>query len=103
MIDLKLKKKQSTAIPEEAINSREEYPYGLRISLDDSVIKKLGLNLKGVNIGQKVKLSGIAAVIEISEYEKRKTLGLQIQQVEVTVPKTKMNTFNSQQKKGPGE
>ena len=95
MIDLKLKKKQSTAIPEEAINSREEYPYGLRITLDDSVIKKLGLNLKGVNIGQKVKLSGIAAVVEISEYENRKSLRLQIQQIEMPMAKTKPRRDNT--------
>ena len=103
MINLKLKKKQNTEIPIEAISGREEYPYGLRITLDDSVIEKLGLDLKGVDIGQKVKLSGIAAVVEISEYEKRKSLGLQIQQIEMPMAKTKMGVYSNQQKKGAGE
>lgn len=57
--------KESTAlVPTE----RDEYPYGLCISLDEGSLEKLGISMLPA-VGADVKLVAIACVVTVSQHE----------------------------------
>ncbi len=64
----------------------DEYDYGLRISLGDEELEKLGI--KKLEVGKKVLITAGAEVIEFSENEseggKRRRVELQIQKMDIT-------------------
>lgn len=58
-----------------------EYPYGLRINLEEDAISKMGISLPAV--GSKMKLEAVVEVCNVSMYEgegnhKRRSMSLQI-------------------------
>lgn len=65
---------------------QDEYDYGLRISLGDEELEKLGI--KKLEVGKKVIITAAAEVIEFSENEsdsgKRRRVELQIQKMDIT-------------------
>jgi hypothetical protein len=59
------------------------YPWGTRISLDDEALRKMGLDLKSVRVGDGLRLRGDVQVLEIAmeqrqEKGERRRLELQI-------------------------
>jgi len=92
-IDLKLKKKKTNDEPQEAISENEnKYPYGLQLRFETEQIEKID-TLKNLDIGDIVKVFGIAKVSELSSREQvgkeksRKNATLQIQQIAVVSSK----------------
>lgn len=70
------------AKPETALAEAPKYPYGLRISLDEEALKKLGLPALPA-VGQKMSLDAAVEVCSISEYDstgegKKRSMDLQI-------------------------
>lgn len=70
---------------------KEEYPYGLRISLDDESIAKLGIS-KLPEVGLEMYLGATVKVVEVSENElhgenKERRVELQITDMALTVEK----------------
>ena len=92
-IDLKLKKKKTSDEPKEVISENgDKYPYGLQLRFDTEQIEKID-TLKNLDIGEIVKIFGIAKVTELSSREQagkeesRKDAALQIQQIAVVSSK----------------
>lgn len=59
--------------------TREEYPYGLRLSLDNNTLEKLSVSIP--DVGESLSLSGIAKVIakSINESEGKKSVYVELQ------------------------
>ena len=64
-----------------ATSSKAEYPYGIRVNLDDESIEKLGLDFNKFKSGESVKLICEAIVVSRteSEYEGKMTRDLSFQ------------------------
>lgn len=88
LTDLKRTSSDKSAVTSlyEAPSDAEEYDYGLRISLGDEELEKLGI--KKLEVGKKVMIAAVAEVIEFSENEsdngKRRRIELQIQKMDIT-------------------
>ncbi|MDY7579361.1 hypothetical protein RGU70_13665 [Herbaspirillum sp. RTI4] len=90
MIDMKMsaeEAKEQTA-PSESSESESQYPYGLRVSLDDDALEKLGLTSLPA-VGSKISFNAVAEVCGTSSYaqdggEAETSLSLQITGMEVT-------------------
>ena len=67
MIDMKLTPEAKTLLSGEVANT-QEYPYGLRICLDRPSLTKLGITEMPA-VGAKVKVSALASVVGVSQYE----------------------------------
>jgi len=68
-----------------AISSHEDYPYGLRIELNDEVLSKLGMKMPGV--GEEMKVVAVGKVTSVSENQnersRNRSVSIQLQKVEV--------------------
>ena len=62
LVSMKLPKTKKTPTPELAATAREKYPWGLQINLKTEQVKKLGLDLKKLKVGQPVKISAKATI-----------------------------------------
>lgn len=88
MIDMKVSeadKKESAQEMESELNA-PNYPYGLRIYIDDDSYKKLGL--KDCQVGEKLSLSAICEVMSVSAEnvkgdEKEISISLQLKEMEL--------------------
>lgn len=97
MVDMKRKKKKSKGNMKDTAASLndEMYPYGLRVSLQRDEIKKLGIDLKNLDVGQKATLMATVEVSEIAEHkssnmdEYSKRVELQITEMNVSFGKMK--------------
>ena len=111
MVNLKRKKKKAEKA-EEVSRPREEYAYGLRLTLETEELGKLGKTVNDFQIGGKI---GFAAEGEIRELVKREkntdeygaTQRVEIQITDIDlgpVPKpSKFQQFQKESNKGPGE
>lgn len=83
MVNMKMAAKEA-ATPSTVIGPAEEpeYPYGLALTLDDDSLKKLGLSVDGLKVGQAMELHARAEVKSLSksesEGEQHQSVGLQI-------------------------
>lgn len=59
-------KTEKKSFPEVWRNS-DKYPYGLKITLDKAILKKLGLTAKDFKSGETVTLEAVAQVYETSD------------------------------------
>lgn len=90
MIDMKIpKKKIKNGCQPVAVTSG--YPYGLKLNLENEQIKKLGLDIEDLKIGQKVMVIGEAEISNISSYtesdgRKNLSIGLQIMKMDKLSP-----------------
>jgi len=88
MQDMKVTK---PAMPGEPARDVPEYPYGLRLCLDDESLAKLGMkDLPAIDADY--KLTAVACVVRISQDESqggepRRSVDLQIEQMELTPTK----------------
>jgi hypothetical protein len=76
-------KEQITATPSEY---HEKYPYGLRITLNQEQLDKMGIELDGLEAGSEIRLSAVGEIcrfesstcVEDGEEMKRQSLEIQI-------------------------
>jgi len=88
MKSMKLKAEQEVLTSQPIEPEKPEYPYGLKITLEDEQLKALGIKaLPGLE--QMVKLSGKGVVCSISasdsEYGSHRCLSIQITDLEVSM------------------
>lgn len=73
--------------------TRDEYPWGLRISLDNETIKRLGIDAKAMpSVGDIIAVVGMAKVCSVSSHssdgnEQRSSIDLQITDLGLEPPK----------------
>lgn len=67
MINMKTSKKEADLVASESMDS-PEYPYGLRISLDNESLEKLGIT-KLPDVGEQMHLVAHVTVQSVSAYE----------------------------------
>lgn len=71
--------------------ARPEYPYGLRLSLNQETLKKVGLSVKGVKVKDKLMVMAEAEVCEIrsssDEYSDNENMELKITNMAVAPKK----------------
>lgn len=79
------KKKGNKNVEAVASPEREEYPWGLRVSLDDKSISKLGLKPKHMKVGSIVKLEARAYVCGARAQPGGKEKNIELQLVEIGI------------------
>ena len=67
MIDMKMSAEERKEQMQQTDDGMSEYPYGLRICLDDDAIKKLGLTVLP-SVGAKVTFTALSVVCSTSAY-----------------------------------
>lgn len=87
LTNMKMGKKEATLLAETAYDE-PEYPYGLRISLDNAVLDKLGMKTLPA-VGAVVEITARAVVQSVSTYERQdgepsRDVSLQITDMDVT-------------------
>lgn len=87
LVNLKLSKKEKKDLNEVGPASSEgpNYPWGTRLQFEDDIVEKLGLGK--LSVGDKVEITGVGEVTEISQREsgksKSRRVEIQIQRVAV--------------------
>lgn len=81
MINMKQSRKGETLLAETEASEQPEYPYGLRIHLDQESLAKLGIT-EMPEVGKTFTLQAHVQVVSVSQYEndegKSREMGLQI-------------------------
>lgn len=92
MIDMKLKPEAKTLLDEPMNTESPEYPYGLRICLDNESLTKLGITELPA-IDAEFKVTALACVVSISQNESQgsekpyRSVDLQIEMMELSPAK----------------
>jgi len=92
MIDMKLKPEAKTMLGEPVGMDAPEYPYGLRICLDNESLTKLGITELPA-IDAEFKVTALACVVSVSQHESqgsdkpRCSVDLQIEMMELAPAK----------------
>ena len=100
MIDMKRPK------PKKSDQSYDEYPYGLRLSLERQEIKKLGLDISKSKMGQNLTITAQGEITGLSMSERKgedddKTVSIQIKKLEIkNIPKSLYDDYRKQKKAG---
>ncbi|GAB3190759.1 capsid staple protein [Hydrogenophaga aquatica] len=91
MIDMKLKPEAKTMLGEAVQSDAPEYPYGLRIMLDNESLTKLGItDLPAIDT--ELKVTAVARVVSVSQHESQgsdkphRSVDLQIETMELASP-----------------
>jgi len=83
------KRKERDSQPEVAIDS-PRFPYGLEITLEDEILKRLGIS-KLPRVGVELKIRAVGSVTSVSENKNARRedrrVQIQIEKIEVTPPK----------------
>jgi len=87
MIDMKQSAEEAQENSPEATSDAPMYPYGLRISLDDGALEKLGVTVLP-KVGSKIQVTAMCEVCSTSEHsdqagEKEANVSLQITAMEL--------------------
>lgn len=81
MINMKQSRKEATMLSECCADDAPEYPYGLRLQLDEGSLAKLSIN-DLPEVGATMHLTARVEVVSVSQYEhvdgRNKDVGLQI-------------------------
>ena len=84
MIDMKLSGKREKKSTDQPVGYyKPAYPWGLDINLEDESLKKLGMDISDMKVGQKISIMAEAKVTNISQTvnekgEDHRAIGLQI-------------------------
>ena len=89
IIDLKCKNEDMSIGEPAGKTSKESYPWGLRLSLNDPIIEKLGIDISKLKTGQAYKMDCEAIVTSISQndYEGKISNDLSLQITGMSIPK----------------
>ncbi|NYT45135.1 hypothetical protein H0A64_09905 [Alcaligenaceae bacterium] len=92
MISMKTSEKRSATLLAEVEADTPEYPYGLRINLDDDSLKKLGIT-ELPEVGTTMTLQARVEVVSVSQHEsdngKHRDMSLQITDMTLEASNTK--------------
>jgi len=109
LIDMKRPKKKENVDSPEISGGYEKYPWGIRLTLENEELKKLGMNIKNFPVGKTCKIEGEAEVTSVSENENiddkesRESVGLQIKKIAINPPQqTKTQIWQKKKNKGFG-
>lgn len=92
MIDMKLKPEAKTMLGEPVELDAPEYPYGLRLCLDNETLAKLGIT-ELPTIDAEFKITALACVVSVSQHESQGTdkphrsVDLQIEMMDIAPAK----------------
>lgn len=92
MIDMKLKPEAKTMLGEAVEMDAPEYPYGLRLCLDNESLTKLGITELPA-IDAEFKVTALACVVSVSQHESQgsdkphRSVDLQIEMLELAPAK----------------
>lgn len=101
MIDMKLKPEAKTMLGEPVQMDAPEYPYGLRICLDNDSLTKLGITELPA-IDAEFKVTALACVVSVSQHESQgsdkphRSVDLQIEMMELAPAKEESGTSQAQ-------
>jgi len=108
LIDMKRpKEKKSSNMEVASVDEGERYPYGLRITLEDAELGKLGISVKELDVGKELSINAIAKVDRLEDRDSRnqghnQSVSLQIVKLDVEKPKSKTAKHFSNLRRGPG-
>ena len=73
MVNLKLSKKEKKDTAPTAVNEYKgpDYPWGLEITLEDSTLTKMGVNIGDYDVGEKVTLHAVCEVTRLSQTQRQ--------------------------------
>jgi hypothetical protein len=103
--DMKRPKEKNTnhEVPMEMETAK--YPYGLRITLNNQEISKLGLSVKELEVGQLINVTALARVNTLrddkNERRENQSIELTLEQMDVTKPQSKTSKHFSKLEEGP--
>jgi len=63
-----------------------EDPWGLEITLSQDVLEKVGVDYRGLTLGQKINVEGIAVLCHMALYGEEPTIRLRFQTLELESP-----------------
>ena len=97
MINMKTSEKRSATLLADSVEAdTPEYPYGLRINLDDDSLKKLGIT-ELPEVGTTMTLQAQVEVVSVSQHEsdngKHRDMSLQITDMELDAPRDAKNLY----------
>lgn len=100
------KVRQNVLKAETPMSDHEQYPYGLRLTLEEQELGKLGLSVKGLDVNENLSIKAVAKVsgLEDRSFEdgrKRQSVSLIITKLDVDRPKSKTMSYFDKQKEGP--
>ena len=97
MVSMKMSPKEVKAMEPTISETKPEYPYGLRISLNKESMEKLGMSLPG--IGDKVSIQAVGEIVAFSQYEsdghKNKSCDIQIEELQIGSKKEEKDASKS--------
>lgn len=117
LIDMKLSKKEQKKrggieVAKTAEDSGPKYPWGLSINLEADSLRKLGIDIRKLSVGQKLRLTAEVEVerLSVSSDKDNSQQEMRLQITKMDLPgapqKTgggKVNKFMAIQNAGPGE
>lgn len=109
MMDMKISKEQAKKMSSPAVVSgkTDEFPYGLRISLDNETLKKLE-HIASLNIGDEVQIMAVGCVVskdsrETQDGKEDRSMSIQIKKLGCEMEDdSKMDDSNWYKKKKRG-
>ncbi|WP_031484430.1 capsid staple protein [Maridesulfovibrio frigidus] len=85
LVDLRRKPTKEKPDSKPVAVSEDDFPYGLRIHLEDESVTKLGLKVKDIKVGSTIKLQAEAYVCGISAQPDGKGKRIELQLVKMGI------------------
>ena len=88
------------------MTSHEEYPYGLRLTLEDPELNKLGISVKSLDVNQNLSIKAVAKVSSLEDRsfedgKQRQSVSLILTKLDVEGGKSKTKSYFDRKKEGP--
>ena len=104
--DMKRPKPRANVLKAEPYTDNAEYPYGLRLTLEDQELGKLGLSVKSLDVNQNLSIKAIAKVSSLEDRsfedgKQRQSVSLIITKLDVAGTHSKTKSYFDKQKEGP--
>jgi len=107
LVDMKRPKAEieKMEVPQEV--EQDKYPYGLRITLEDAELGKLGISVKELDVGNEMSVKAIAKITNLEDRDSsgrghRQSASLQIIKLDIPKPNGKTARHFANLNRGPG-
>jgi hypothetical protein len=106
LIDMKRPKSKPSKMEAATYDDGEKFPYGLRISLENEELSKLGINVKDLDVGKELTIKAIAKVDRVEDRDsssggRNQSASLQIVKLDIEKPKGKTARHFDNLNQGP--